>query len=769
MKAARSNRSAASPRAAARGPGIASGTNPRQTGTIVARGRWLEFAYDLGSGHWSVHGTSTALPWSCQATARVELVTPLGQIEDRDVASAALVCCREEAAGDGAVRCLQICRSWSDGLRVLQQFTFDPAASEFLVELILRPPRQFRPALGSLSPLARPNPREGNLWIGPADWRVLDVGWSATEPARLVPLAPGGAVVATGLAALGSVDLPARLLLGFLDSSQAVGQYALAGLGPESIGLDARADFGTIDLTPGEVTAGPLWLSVARAEEGLPRFVAAWQRRHPREAPAPALVQWQADETAMGRAARPTETRFLDQLGDTMAWPGAPALDAASVGRGWEQIAGDWVADPLRYPHGLRALRDAIRQQDLRAGIQFTPLVVARSSKVFQEQPTWVVRSPAGDPVDVGDGAAETFALDLSQPRVVEWLRGLGRQIHHDWGFGVVQAHRLNAGVISGWRANGSETALQAYRRGLRAFREALDGAPLVVADAPLFASVDVADAVVTSASVLRRADASPLLRAFLSQTGPLTGPGPLSLSQNGQTLDEARAAATVACFGGGIVTLVGDLGSLPPERAAALRVCLPPYTEGALYPIDPCAAEGPYLFGVVVKRRWEDYFLLVALNPLERPVARVVRLAQLGLAPGRYHAYEFWSRTYLGPIDQRLTLERLPAGGCAVVALRPVRDEPQVVGTSLHVSLGAIPLHGAVFDRTACRLHVAVGSAGVRQGTITVAVPRRWLPGPIRGTGGIFTARQTTERLVEIGVEFKDVADIELEFWPGD
>lgn len=793
-------------------------------GQIIARGRSLAFQYDLSTGHWILHSIAPGPSWQCGGTGRVRLIDPEGQIRERDVASAALVSCREEWREQGRARCFQIQRCWPDGLAVCQQFIFWPDGTELEAELSIRPPRNFRFALRSLSPLAPPvrsmpnvsleatpelatPPRRrirppdppwsrpgsqaepdrgcdtGDLAAGPSRaaetmqdgaspgngreylaLRLLDLGWSTAEPATVLRLPQGTEVTATGLAALGDEEGRACVTFGFLDGARSVGEYRAVAFTDTHVGLQASAEFGTIDLAPSGATSGSLWLSAAPIEQSLPGFVSVWRARHPRRDRRGALVQWQP---ANGQHGPSSEAQFLDRLAAASVWPGALALDVVTLGLDWSTVPGDWTPDPLRFPHGLRALRDATRGQDLRAGIRLAPFLVARSSSTFQQHPGWVVRSPEGDPVVVEESEPDVFALDLSQPSVVDWIGAVGRQIHDEWGFDLIQADHLDQSVVSGWHASDKVSAIEAYRRGLIGFQQSLAGAPLIAADAPLFASLDLVDGVLSGSGTLRRADPSALLRASLSGIGALIGPSPISLSLDGQTIDEARAAATIACFGGGLVTLVGDPGAFPPECTEIWRSCVPPYWERPLVPITPFAPDGPTLFGGHIGEAADDYFLLVILNPTSVPVARVVPLAVLGLTNGCYHAFEFWTQSYLGALSERIAIDRIPAGGCAVVGLRPVRDEPQVVGTSLHVTLGAVALQSVSFDRRACRLHLVVGATGERHGTITVALPRGWTPGPIRGTGGAFGVRLMAPMLAEIECEFKDVADLELEFWP--
>ncbi|MGH2460800.1 MAG: alpha-galactosidase [Chloroflexota bacterium] len=743
---------------------------------LVIRGCCLELEYDLANGRWHARGALGEMTWQIDATATVGLVDPVGQAVGREIAGSVFVSC-EPATSEPCARRLEIWRTWPDGLLVCQRFAVRTDAPDLTAELSVRAPRQYRLALRSLSPLTDADSAIPNLTLGPrasdgrlpnltsetTAWRVFDAGWSADAPASVSAAEPGVRVTATGLAALGAPNERFQLTLGFLAAEAAVGRYRFDAFDRWHLGLGSAADFGTIDLGTSEVTSGPLWVGVGPVGDALPRFAERWRSRHPPKRRTPTTVQWIIGD---GDNAEPRARPALDRLGTLGRWAGATALDAVTIGPGWQRATGDWTSDPARFPRGLAAMAEAIHSKGQHAGIAGAPFLVERSSDLFRRHPSWVVRAPTGDPIAVGVGRTDVFSLDLSQPAVEEWVRSVGRRVIDDWAFDLVIAESLSENVVSGWRRSPASSPIQGLRIGLRALKESLGDHPLVASMAPLFPCLDLADAVLTDRRPLWRADPSAPLRAFLHDTGCLTGSGPLRLDWPEQTLDEARAAASIASFAGGMVTLDGDPSALTPDRMAILRACLPPTDAGSIVPINPFDPGGPSLFECRVARDRGDYTLLLVLNPRDVPVARVIRLEALGLPPGRYHGFEFWSQRYLGVLTGRLTLDLIPAGGCAVVALRAVRDEPQVVGTSLHVSLGAMALQGASYDRMTRRLHLAIGAAGERQGTLTIALPRRWTPGPIRGTGGTMSVRQTSAQLAEIILRFKDVAELELEFW---
>jgi hypothetical protein len=68
------------------------------------------------------------------------------------------------------------------------------------------------------------------------------------------------------------------------------------------------------------------------------------------------------------------------------------------------------------------------------------------------------------------------------------------------------------------------------------------------------------------------------------------------------------------------------------------------------------------------------------------------VPLANLGLpASGEFLAFDFWRRTFLGTLSGSVDVPELELGCCQVIGLRPRLNRPQLLGTSRHVSMGAV------------------------------------------------------------------------------
>jgi len=72
-----------------------------------------------------------------------------------------------------------------------------------------------------------------------------------------------------------------------------------------------------------------------------------------------------------------------------------------------------------------------------------------------------------------------------------------------------------------------------------------------------------------------------------------------------------------------------------------------------------------------------------------------------IGLDPAAsYHAYEFWTDTYLGKLEGTAQLQReLDPGHCAMISLRKALPHPQVVSTDRHLLQGWVDLADVQWD----------------------------------------------------------------------
>ena len=102
--------------------------------------------------------------------------------------------------------------------------------------------------------------------------------------------------------------------------------------------------------------------------------------------------------------------------------------------------------------------------------------------------------------------------------------------------------------------------------------------------------------------------------------------------------------------------------------------------------------------------RRWSVVGRFASV-PLE---ASEVSLEKLGLDTKKeYLAFDFWDKKYLGKVSKYLETRALELGDCQVVSLTELKDHPQVIASSRHVSMDAISIKNQVWEDNALMLQL--------------------------------------------------------------
>jgi alpha-galactosidase len=80
------------------------------------------------------------------------------------------------------------------------------------------------------------------------------------------------------------------------------------------------------------------------------------------------------------------DDRTLRREADAAA---AMGVELFTVDLGWSRAIGDWYADPVKFPDGLRALSDYVHSLGMKFGLHFALTEAAPQSPVLQQNPDW--------------------------------------------------------------------------------------------------------------------------------------------------------------------------------------------------------------------------------------------------------------------------------------------------------------------------------------------------------------------------------------------
>lgn len=141
-----------------------------------------------------------------------------------------------------------------------------------------------------------------------------------------------------------------------------------------------------------------------------------------------------------------TEEKLLHDLEGTVQ---AGGMDIFQIDDGYQKGVGDWLKiDGGKFPHGMKYMCDKIHEQGLMAGIWLAPFVCEKNSYIFRRRKDMLLRDENGSLVPAGCNWSGSYALDIYNSEVVEYLEKVFDTVLNKWGFDLVKLDFLYAACI---------------------------------------------------------------------------------------------------------------------------------------------------------------------------------------------------------------------------------------------------------------------------------------------------------------------------------
>lgn len=526
---------------------------------------------------------------------------------------------------------------------------------------------------------------------GYASWSptgVLRVGERFhADPDHLAPLTVDPAASPdrrSSHAFVGFAEPDAALTMGFLDGSRYVTRFESDDDAGGLHAFDAVCPADGVRVAPGERrTSAPLRLDASRDLAAGVRSLAAavGERMAGRRGSTPTgWCSWYQ----YGEEVSPDD---VGEARTALSELGLP-VDVVQVDDGYQSAWGDWDGAAGWNPG---AVAGDLSADGFTPGLWLAPFAVEAGSSLATDHPEWLL-TRGGEPVSAGEPHRRLHGLDVTHPEAEAWLRTVVSRAVHDWGFGYLKLDFLYAGALAADRYD-TVTRAEAYRRGLRAIREAAGpDATLLGCGAPMAPSVGLVEAMRVgpdvapawrgdrpSAPATRNAVRNVLSRSVLHRHWWVNDPDCLLLRESTDLTDaERRSFAALVAFTGGSVFVSDRLADLSPAGRSLLEATLPPCRGGAVHPLDadvwPDRVVHPRTGGVAV----------AAFNWGDEPTA-------VRVDPETYDAEAGWDFFAGVRVDDPVERDVSPHG-CLVVHLATRADDgrPRVLGARDHlVALG--------------------------------------------------------------------------------
>jgi len=434
--------------------------------------------------------------------------------------------------------------------------------------------------------------------------------------------------------------------------------------------------------------------------------------------------------------------------------------DGYFAARRFNSRIGDWLDVNKRFSHGLEWLANEIKADGFKPGLWLAPFIVSGSSDLYKLHSDWVIRDLKGNPIVVNIPIEwgtfnKIYALDTTHPGVQEWLRSLFKTLVEKYGFQFLKLDFMYAAAIEGVRYNNSLTRVQAYRKGLEIIRETVgDDIFLLGCGAPLGPSIGLVNGMRVSSDTFFAFN-QPLLywflnnlffaglgeqpsmisalktnitRSFMHNKFWLNDPDCLLVRQHRSSLKPHEIEFEITFLGlcGGIVLSSDNLPELRPQDLGYIKFLLPAQGDAAV-PIDIFENFPPtyYKLAITPKEFFEPYYLIGAFNWTKKKKTINVSIKHLQLSEDeKYHVFEFWTKKYFQIDTAHSKIRHLKRNRANLLVIRPIKDEPQLIASTFHITQGLSEITNFKFDSPANELTIEVTKPGRNQGRLYIYLP---------------------------------------------
>lgn len=543
---------------------------------------------------------------------------------------------------------------------------------------------------------------------------------------------------------LHDIDTGAALVFGFTTMADQLSTVSFLGRPSENDRLariTCRCQIDNVAVPDKQTIVSEEMLVIAteRAFDGLCRYVDISSQRMkavPWHTIPTGWCSWYFYYTMPDQEEVTANTRFLQKrLGNEIDW--------IQLDDGYQKTVGDWQVNS-RFDKGLKSLVQTVKKSGYRAGIWVAPFVATEHSQLFKKNPSWFVRDEKNEPIAVDQNPlwlGKYYALDLSNPEVLQYIERTFKTLKAE-GFEYFKIDFLHHAVVEGVRKDMRITRAQALRKGLEAIRRAVGEDLVLGCGAPLGPCIGMVNAMrigndmapawrYTWGAGVYECAINTMTRAVLHNRWWTNDPDCLLARQDDSelTIDELLLWASIVALSGGALLLSDRMMDVSEERLEIIDKVLPPYGKGAVA-FDSLALAEPTSFVLPIETSLGRWAVIAAVNLTERPIDVSVPLEVAGLdASQPHHVFEFWKHEYQGLTENEVNIKHLKPHSCQLLVVKPESSTPNVLGTSIHFTQGAVELDNYAWNSAKRELSVTVTRSTKKTEAVFFVSGGSWVP----------------------------------------
>ncbi len=491
--------------------------------------------------------------------------------------------------------------------------------------------------------------------------------------------------------------------------------------------VDARLDYGRLLVKPGR-TVAPETLLIgyfADARLGLEAYADAVARHYRiKLPPQPTVYCTWYHAGASNEKDLPASAAFAKERLAPFGFSVIQIDDGWQAGTTGNGPRKDFTAHRSGGPYasGMRQTAENLRELGLTPGIWFMPFAGTWNDPFFADK-QHLFATKDGKPFEVFWGGT---CFDVTDPRTQEYIRSVAARIGRDWGYKYFKLDGLWTGmaadilyVNTGYKDDRfgesklhdpEKTHVEAYRQGLKIVREAagedvfLLGCNVAQNMRTLGGSFGLLDAMRIGPDNGRKWSdmcCGPFSGSnlyFLHGRVWYNDPDPIYVSHD-VPLDHARALVSWVTLTGQLNASSENYKALSADRVHLLQRSMPAHGLKPR-PVDLFEQRIARVWLLTDDRREPRRDVVGLFNWDEKEPAHISCPAErIGLPRAdRYVGFDYWADEFVDPFGGALESD-LPPASCRILAVRPVSSQPQVLGTSRHITQGAVDLLEEAWD----------------------------------------------------------------------
>lgn len=369
------------------------------------------------------------------------------------------------------------------------------------------------------------------------------------------------------------------------------------------------------------------------------------------------------------------------------------------------------------YPSGMKNAAENISNLGLVPGIWFMPFAGTWQDPHFKDHQDWFAKNPEGKPYETAWGGT---CLDMTNPEVQEYVRGVVHRISHDWGYRFFKMDGYWTGsatkqvyVNNGYVEDGigdatfhnpDKTNIEALRDGTRLVR-------MTAGPGVFLLGCCVSQNMRSFGGTFGLLDA---MRIGPDTGGDIGAPhGSRLWFLNGRVwwndpdcvfvrkslpIERARLNASWTAIAGQLFYTSDWMPETPPERLDIVKRCIPAHGLPAR-PVDVFESDVAKVWLLTDTRQQARRDVLAFYNWADKDEMISVTADRAGLpAAPEYVAFDFWANKFVPPFRDDV-VSVLSGRSCRILSVRPVSAVPQLLSTSRHVTQGIVDVTGERWD----------------------------------------------------------------------